>query len=345
DPSPRAFSGGIYDEGRRGWLYPLSRNIKAQKALINAVWNKYHIEAIGNTISTWINGIQCTKLVDDMTSEGFIGLQVHSINDPDLVGREVKWRNIKILTNNLEGNRWVQDPKVPQISYLVNQLTDYEKRLGWRLLWDGKTSAGWRGAKLDGFPDKGWEIKDGVLTILGSEGKEAAGPGDIITTYQFGEFELELEFKITKGANSGIKYFVDPELNKGPGSAIGCEYQILDDDNHPDAKEGVNGNRTIGSLYDLISAENLSVPGRAKQFKGIDQWNHARVVVKGNQVEHWLNQEKVVEYDRQSQMFRALVAYSKYSKWPGFGQWPQGHILLQDHGSTVHFRSIKIREY
>ncbi|MCZ6693319.1 MAG: DUF1080 domain-containing protein, partial [Bacteroidetes bacterium] len=107
DPSPRAFSGGIYDEGRRGWLYPLSRNTNAQKALKNGVWNKYHIEAIGNTISTWINGIQCTKLVDDMTSEGFIGLQVHSINDSDLVGREVKWRNIKILTNNLEGNRWV----------------------------------------------------------------------------------------------------------------------------------------------------------------------------------------------------------------------------------------------
>jgi hypothetical protein len=150
---------------------------------------------------------------------------------------------------------------------------------------------------------------------------------------------------ITEGANSGIKYFVDAELNRGEGSAIGCEFQILDDNNHPDAKLGVKGNRTLGSLYDLISAENLSVLGRSKQFKGIGTWNNARIVVNNGNVEHWLNNEKVVEYDRRSQMFKALVTYSKYSKWSGFGQWPQGHILLQDHGNTVHFRSIKIKKY
>ena len=150
---------------------------------------------------------------------------------------------------------------------------------------------------------------------------------------------------ITEGANSGIKYFVDAELNRGEGSAIGCEFQILDDNNHPDAKLGVKGNRTLGSLYDLISAENLSVLGRSKQFKGIGTWNNARILVNNGNVEHWLNNEKVVEYDRHSQMFKALVAYSKYSKWSGFGQWPQGHILLQDHGNTVHFRSIKIKKY
>lgn len=237
------------------------------------------------------------------------------------------------------------DPQVEELSFLVNQLSEYEKRKGWKLLWDGKTSNGWRGAKMDGFPDSGWTISDGVLTILGSDGAESAGPGDIITTELFSDFDLELEFMITEGANSGIKYFVDAELNKGPGSAIGCEFQILDDKNHPDAKLGVNGNRTIASLYDLIAAENLSIPGRGKQFKGVGSWNKARVVVRGDKVEHWLNNEKTVEYDRNSQMFRALVAYSKYSKWPNFGQWPEGHILLQDHGNTVHFRSIKVREF
>ena len=231
------------------------------------------------------------------------------------------------------------------MSYLINKLTDNEKSSGWNLLWNGKTSTGWRGAKLQSFPLNGWEIKDGVLSILATDGGESTGPGDIVTNKVFSNFELELEFKITKGANSGIKYFVKPDLNKESGSAIGCEFQILDDSNHPDAKAGVNGNRTLGSLYDLIAAENLSVPGRGKQFKGIDNWNKARIVVKEDEVSHWLNNEKIIEYNRNTQMFRALVAYSKYKIWPDFGQWPSGHILLQDHGNTVHFRSIKIREF
>ena len=345
DPTPRAFSGGIYDEARRDWLYPLARNPKGQAAFRNGQWNRYHVEAIGNDLKTWVNEVQCARLVDDQTAEGFIALQVHSIDEEKLAGKEVRWRNIRIVTKGLEQYRWEDDPQVPQLSFLINQLTPLEKRHGWRLLWDGQTSNGWRGAKLDHFPEEGWEIKDGILTVWATGGGEATGPGDIITVDQFSDFELELEFMITKGANSGIKYFVDPELNKAEGSAIGCEFQILDDVNHPDAKLGIKGNRTVASLYDLIAAENLSVPGRDKQFKGIGAWNKARIVSRNGKVEHWLNNEKVVEYDRWSQAFRALVAYSKYKDWPNFGQWPQGHILLQDHGNTVHFRSIKIREF
>lgn len=345
DPSPRAFSGGIYDESRRGWMYPLSRNPKGRAAFQNGKWNKFHIEAIGNVLKVWLNGIQCTNLVDDLTSSGFIGLQVHGISNPDHANKKIKWRNLRIIETDLEKFKWEDDPEVPQISFLVNQLTDYEKRKGWRLLWDGKTSNGWRSARSDQFPEKGWEMKEGVLTILATDGAESTGPGDIITVDQYSDFELELEFKITKGANSGIKYFVDPALNKSVGSAIGCEFQILDDRNHPDAKKGVNSNRTVASLYDLIKAENLSIPGRGKQFKGIGAWNKARIISKNGKVEHWLNGEKAVEYDRWSQMFKALVAYSKYKVWPEFGQWSKGHILLQDHGDTVHFRSIKIREF
>ncbi|MEM9858029.1 MAG: DUF1080 domain-containing protein [Bacteroidota bacterium] len=346
DPSPRAFSGGLYDEARRKWLYPLSINQKARAAFRTGEWNTYRIEAIGKKIRTWVNGVMCTNLVDDVTAEGFIALQVHSIKDASQDGTQVSWRNIRIKTTNLEEARWTADPEVREVSYLTNELSDWEKKKGFRLLWDGKTSNGWRGAKRDGFPESGWQMKDGILTVLATDGGESTGPGDIITTSNFSDFELELDFKLTEGANSGIKYFVDPELNKGAGSAIGCEFQILDDKKHPDAKKGVAGNRTLGSLYDLMTAENLSIDDRPKGkfFKGINQWNRARIVSKNGKVEHWLNNEKVVEYDRNSQMFEALVNYSKYKDWPNFGRWAEGPILLQDHGDTVHFRSIKIRE-
>lgn len=345
DPSPRAYSGGIYDEARRGWLYPLADNPEGQKAYRLGQWNHYRIEAIGPEIRIWVNGVQTANLVDDMTGSGFIGLQVHSIPDrEELAGREIRWRKIRIKTKNLEKDRWPLAPNAPEVNLIPNTLTDYEKRKGWRLLWDGKTTNGWRSARGPEFPAQGWVIEDGVLTVLASGGAESANGGDIITREKFSSFELKLEFKITEGANSGIKYFVDPELNKGPGSSIGLEYQILDDQKHPDAKLGVNGNRTLASLYDLIPAENLSVPGTGKVFRGIDEWNQARLVVRGNHIQHWLNGFKVLEYERNTPMYRALVAYSKYKVWPNFGELPQGHILLQDHGNRVSFRSIKIKE-
>lgn len=341
DPSPRAFSGGIYDESRRGWLYPLSRNEKGRKALRNGVWNKFRVEAVGNTIKTWVNGIQCANLADDLTAKGFIGLQVHGIGkNLDHAEKEIRWRNIRILETDLGNHVWEDDPEVPQLSFLINQLSDYEKRKGWRLLWDGKTSEGWRSAASENFPEKGWEMTDGELKVLAN-----GSGGDIMTKEQFSEFELELEFKITKGANSGIKYFVNPELTQKEGSGIGLEFQILDDKNHPDAKEGIGGNRTVGSLYDLIPAEGHTIEGRDKQFKGVGAWNHVRIVVKNGKVEHWLNGEKTVEYDRFSQTFRALIQKSKYKDWEGFGQWSKGHILLQDHGDEVSFRNVKIREF
>lgn len=344
ETSSRKWAGGVYDEARNGWLYPLSRNPKGRKAFVPGQWNHYRIEAIGQNIRTWINDVQCANLVDDTTAKGFIAFQVHSIRDESLEGKTVRWKNIKIKTSDLEKARKAIDGDVPEISYLKNHLTEDESRRGWRLLWDGKTTNGWRGAKLNKFPEIGWEMNDGILTVLASDGAESRNGGDIVTHDSFKNFELSVDFKISEGANSGIKYFVDSELNKGEGSAIGLEFQVLDDKKHPDATQGKNGNRTVGSLYDLIRAENKG-NSRGKNFKGVGKWNNARIVVKGGHVEHWLNQVKVVEFDRFSQVFGALVEKSKYEKWENFGRIPQGLILLQDHGDKVSFKSIKIREF
>lgn len=218
-----------------------------------------------------------------------------------------------------------------------NALTSAEKKEGWKLLWDGKTTEGWRGAKLTAFPEKGWKIEDGLLKVMKSGGGESTNGGDIVTTRTYKNFILKVDFKITEGANSGIKYFVDTSLNKGEGSSIGCEFQILDDEKHPDAKLGVAGNRTLGSLYDLIAAPT------DKPFKK-DEFNTAMVIVKGNKVEHHLNGVKILEYERNTQMWTALVNYSKYKNYTGFGCAAEGNILLQDHGDEVWFKNVKIKE-
>ena len=219
-----------------------------------------------------------------------------------------------------------------------NQLTSNEEKAGWRMLWDGKSTEGWRGAKTDNFPKNGWEIKDGVLTVLASDGAESAAGGDIVTEEVYGDFELMLDFKITEGANSGIKYYVDTDLNQGSGSAIGLEYQILDDERHPDAKLGNHdGSRTLASLYDLIEANPK------KPVNEIGSWNTAHIISKNNHVEHWLNGMKVLEFDRGTDDFKKLVSESKYKDWPKFGELEKGHILLQDHGNKVSFKNIKIK--
>ena len=337
ETSPRAWSGGIYDEARRGWLYPLDKNPSAKTAFKLGEWNKVRIEAIGNSIRTWLNDVPCADILCDMTPSGFIALQVHSIRDNTLEGKEIAWRNIRICTKNLDEVRRPNFHNIHQQNCIDNTISEIEQQQGWKLLWDGKTTEGWRGARLNTFPTKGWTIEDGILRVEKASGGESTNGGDIVTIRKYKNFDLTVDFKITEGANSGIKYFVDTELNQGKGSSIGCEFQILDDRKHPDAEKGVNGNRKLGSLYDLIAAPE-DKPFRRGFF------NTARVVVNGSKVEHYLNDVKIVEYERGTQMWRALVAFSKYNVWPNFGEAAEGHILLQDHGDEVSFKNVKIRE-
>ncbi len=217
-----------------------------------------------------------------------------------------------------------------------NTLTDAEKRNGWRLLFDGRTTQGWRGAYMDTFPSKGWSVRDGMLIVQSSGGGEAAFGGDIVTIGEYSNFELKVDFSLTEGANSGIKYFVTEDQPRTPGSAIGLEYQILDDARHPDAGKGINGNRKLASLYDLI-------PAKGTRPNPVGEWNQARIVVRGKHVEHWLNGVKVLSYERGGKEFLAHKAESKFKDRATFGEAAKGHILLQDHGNEVHFRNIKIR--
>ncbi len=211
----------------------------------------------------------------------------------------------------------------------LNTLTDAEVEAGWRLLFDGETTNGWRGADQDSFPHSRWVVEDGMLMIVGEE----KGFSSIITEAMFSSFELSLEFKIEEGANSGIKYFVLERDPPTPGRGLGLEYQIWDDRKQREA------NRRMAALFDLL-------PARGKTLRPYDAFNEARLVVRGDSVEHWLNGRRVVHFVRGSEAFRERVAASKYRDEAGFGEAPQGHLLLQDEGGyRVWFRNIKIREF
>ena len=331
DPSERAWSGGIYDEARRGWLYPLEMNPGAKGAFARGGWNRYTIECIGTSIRTWINGVPTAWIYDTMTPSGFIALQVHAIKTREEEGQRIRWRNIRIKTVDLQPAPFED---IPIVNLIPGFLSPAEQQQGFRFLFDGSDTGAWISAGGDRFPEAGWEVRDGNLTVLSTKESEKRG-GDIVTREKFKAFELRFEFNLSEGANSGIKYGTG---NNGP--SIGLEYQILDDARHPDAKMGVVGNRTLASLYDLIPAEKenrfIHPPG---------EWNRGAIVLyPDNRVEHWLNGRKVVEYVRGSSVYLALVARSKYAEFEGFGMAPETPILLQDHQDRVMFRSIRIRE-
>jgi hypothetical protein len=226
----------------------------------------------------------------------------------------------------------------------VNTLTEAEKAAGWVLLFDGKTFNGWRGLGQEGIPEGHWVITDGSIKKVPSkevprqkDGQPLVG-GDIMTIQTFENFELYLEWKISPAGNSGIKYNVSEEMSTSfppKFAALGFEYQILDDERHPDAKKGAN--RTAAALYDLIAPQG-------KKLKPVGEFNSARIIFRGNHGEHWLNGIKVLEYELETPRMEGLLAASKYSSIPDFAKKRKGHIVLQDHTDAVWFRNIKIRE-
>src|SRR5258705_9900700 len=188
DPSSRRWTGGLYDEARREWLYPLMLHPSAQNAYKHGIFNKVRIECIGNTIKTWVNDIPAAYVIDTVDKQGFIALQVHAINNPDMAGRKIWWKNIRIKTSGLKPLPFPTDVYV--FNTIPNNLSSFEKSNGWKLLFDGKSSNGWTAAYKKSFPEKGWEIKDGIVKVLSSEGRESANGGDIVTKEKFSSFDL-----------------------------------------------------------------------------------------------------------------------------------------------------------
>jgi 3-keto-disaccharide hydrolase len=227
-------------------------------------------------------------------------------------------------------------------AYGANQLTAAERASGWKLLFDGTTLSGWRGLGYDSIPTAHWKVESGAIKKIPSgdvpkmaDGQPAQG-GDLMSIEAFGDFELAWEWKVAPGANSGIKYNVSEQFslaNASNHAALGFEYQILDDSLAEDNKIATH---RAGALYDLIA------PNEAKA-RPAGEWNESRLIFRGPHGEHWLNGAKIVDFDLATQRMDSLLALSKYKSIKGFADRRVGHIILQDHGDAVYYRSIKIR--
>ncbi len=218
----------------------------------------------------------------------------------------------------------------------MNTLTSSERSDGWQLLFDGHSTDGWRGAYATAFPQHGWEVKKGVLMGKLSEGKESGDAGDIVTLKKYKDFDLVFEWKIGSGGNSGVKYFIEERMPKPQGSQAGYEYQLIDDANYIYNGKNLDQALKTGSLYDMVAAR--------KPDTEVNRWHRSHIVVQGNNIQHWLDGEKVMEADRGTDAFRKAVEKSKFRDYPGFAAITEGHILLQDHGHSVAFKNIKIKE-
>ena len=319
DPSERAWSGGVYDEMGRAWLYPVTFNPQARTAIKLNDWNLYRIECIGSSIRTWLNDVPVAHLIDDKVPEGHFGLQVHFTFSEDQVGEQIYWRNIRIKTKNL-----AQTPPedIFIANYIPNNLSPAEEAQGWKLLFDGESSTSLVGSRSVEFPVNGWEITEGMLAGT-SDGEE------VITPEHYKAFDLQFEFKTSESTEGSISYF------SGNGTP-GLEYLIIDTDT----------SRALGhaaSVRGLIPAEK--VPKHPANLIP-SPWNRGRITAfDDGTVVHWLNGVKVLEYDRGSEEFKLRVAESAYANYKDFGLSEKGPIMFKVDKGTIHFRSMKIMEF
>lgn len=269
------------------------------------------------------------EMLADKGYRGPIGIQCFNLKgapEPYLTQSSEVWKSFK-----------------QKYSTPVNSISIQEKKEGWELLFDGKSTGKWRGINQKSFPASGWKVENGDLIASVQGGAESGNGGDVITKKQYGNFILDWEWRMeTKGGNSGVKYFVQEGIGSNKGYGYGLEYQLLDDKNHEwmiAGKMKPNDYHTLGALYEIYPAS----PDKRPSPLGL--WNESRIVSNGNHVEHWLNGQKILEYDRGGDDFKAKIAASKFKDVKGYGVLPEGHILLQDHGSIIHFRNIKIKEF
>lgn len=217
--------------------------------------------------------------------------------------------------------------------FTINIFNTWAQSNDYEMLFDGSSVEKWRSKQAQSFPDKGWKVAEGMLFL------ESKGGGDIITREKYGDFELLFEFKLTEGANSGIKYFVDTIYNEKTGNMMvnGPEYQIIDDYTYPGIKDDPNGLSSTAAAY-------LFYPPKNKSLKPHGEWNTGKIVARGNKVSHWLNGKKVVSYIRGSRDFLEKKQENKFKDDALYGELKEGHILLTDHGDKVYFRNIKIKK-
>jgi hypothetical protein len=211
-----------------------------------------------------------------------------------------------------------------------NQVSPAEQKAGWTALFNGTSLDGWRGYKRPDASGTRWVAKDGLLCLAPGDSSDTRGARDIVATTPYTQFELAWEWRISAGGNSGVKYFVLEDRD----SAIGHEYQVIDDAKHPDAQIGPH--RQTAAFYDVL-------PAADRPIKPAGEWNTSRVVVRGTGVEHWLNGTKVLAYTLDSPALREAIAKSKFKGIERFGKPQQGLLLLQDHGDAVCYRNVKVR--
>jgi len=260
--------------------------------------------------------------------------------------RAESWR-MRVVNTVISAKKTVRWTFLLLIPLMACQAQEQPEEAGdWTVLFDGETFTGWRGLGQESVPGGHWIIEDGSIRKVASgtvptapDGQPLEG-GDLMTLDTYRDFELVFEWKVSPGANSGIKYNVSEAMStEAPPiyAALGFEYQILDDDLHPDAQNGPN--RTAGGLYDLVP------PGPGKELRSVGSFNEGRIVFREGHGEHWLNGIKVLEFDLGTPAFDSVFAASKYLPIEGFADVRPGHIVLQDHGDEVWFRNIKIREF